>query len=220
MSRYIFQSTNNIFKSETAFLKHLKYIRDTANINPNGVVLDKNHINELKDFIQDYYCDRENILSKFDLNNCEFFVALPPQPRNSHKCLWIKEKNGNQKQHFSTTKNGLIEPTPFDNFYRFCTNQLIPIKLQLRDYFTNQLNLSYDAFDLWHKQPKTKQLVIEFINLKEIHDKLEKVISPNGLGNNVPYLMLGYEHLKQDFIDFYQQKVALGLNFELKPRKH
>ena len=218
MSKYIFQSTGKKFQTQKEFLEYLRAICATADRNSDDAVKNKNHILELKDFICDYYCERDFIISKFDLDNCEFFVALPPNPRNQHKCFWIKQKNVNEKQHFATSRNGLVRPSVFDNFYRFCTDLLIPIKFELRKYFTEQLHLSADNFDLWHKQPKTKELVQEFIDLQKIGDKLEKVISPNGLGNNIPFLMPDYEYLEQEFIDFYQSKVATQLNFELKPR--
>lgn len=218
MSKFIFQSTNNGFLTKTAFLNHLKFIRDMADNNPDDVVKDENHIKELKDFLHDYYVDRDVILSEYDLDNCEFFVALPRTIRNNHKCFWIKDKTTGKTRSFSTTRNGLVEPSLFGNFYSFCTNELIPIKREIRRYITNELGLSLDDFDLWHQSPKTKELVNEFIALKEIGDKLDEVISPNGLGNDVPYLLSKYEYLKQDFIDFYQSKVATELNFELKPR--
>lgn len=218
MSKYILQSTNNQFVTKKGFLNHLKLIRNTADKNQNGMVLDKNHILDLKDFLRDYYVDRDIILSEYDLDNCEFFVALPPTVRNNHKCIWIKDKVTDKTRHFATTKNGLVEPTPFGNFYNFCTNELIPIKREIRRYITNELGLSLDDFDLWHKSPKTKELVEEFIAIKNIGDKLNEIISPNGLGNNVPYLLPDYEYLKLEFIDFYQSKVATQLNFELKPR--
>ena len=218
MSKFIFKSTNKTFNSKTSFLDYLKFIRDTAAKNQNGMVLDKNHILELKDFLRDYYVDRDVILSEYDLDNCEFFVALPRTIRNNHKCFWIKDKTTSKTRSFSTTRNGLVKPSLFGNFYSFCTNELIPIKREIRRYITNELGSSLDDFDLWHQSPKTKELVNEFIALKEIGDKLDEVISPNGLGNDVPYLLSKYEYLKQDFIDFYQSKVATELNFELKPR--
>lgn len=219
MSDFIFQSTNNRFSTKTGFLNHLKVIRNTADNNQNGMVLDKNHILELKDFLRDYYIDRDIILSEYDLDNCEFFVALPPTVRNNHKCIWIKDKVTDKTRHFATTKNGLVEPTPFGNFYNFCTNELIPIKREIRRYITNELGLSLDDFDLWHKSPKTKELVEEFIAIKDIGDKLNEIISPNGSGFNVPVLNPKYEYLKQEFINFYQSKVATELFFELKLRK-
>ncbi len=218
MSKFIFKSTNKTFNSKTSFLDYLKFIRDTAAKNQNGMVLDKNHILELKDFLRDYYIDRNIILSEFDLDDCEFFVALPPQPRNHYKCLWIKDKQNGKKRHFATTENGLVKPTPFGNFYQFSTNELIPIKREIRKYLTDELGLSLDDFDLWHQSPKTKELVEEFIAIKEIGNRLEQVISQNGLGNNVPYLLPEYQGLRQEFIDFYQSKVATELNFELKSR--
>lgn len=219
MSDFIFQSTNNCFSTKTGFLNHLKVIRNTADGNQNGMVLDSNHILELKDFLRDYYIDRDIILSEYDLDNCEFFVALPLTPRNKHKCIWIKDKTTGKTRSFATTRNGLVEPTPFGNFYNFCTNELIPIKREIRRYITNELGLSLDDFDLWHQSPKTKELVQEFITLKELNNKLYEIISPNGLGNNVPYLLPDYEYLKQEFINFYQSKVATELFFELKLRK-
>lgn len=219
MSKYVFQSTNNRFNTKREFLDYLKSIRDMANDNLNGMVLDKNHILELKDFLRDYYVDRDIILSEYDLDNCEFFVALPPQPRNRYKCIWIRDKTNKNSRHFATSRNGLVEPTLFGNFYSFCTHELIPIKREIRKYITSELGLSLHDFDLWHQSPKTKELVEEFIAIKEIGDKLERVISQNGLGNNVPYLLPEYQGLRQEFIDFYQSKVATELNFELKLRK-
>ena len=218
MSDFIFQSTNNRFTTKTGFLNHLKFIRNTADDSPDDVFIYDNHIKELKDFLRAYYVDRDIILSEYDLDNCEFFVALSPTPRNKHKCVWIKDKTTGKTRHFATTINGLVEPTPFGNFYSFCTNELIPIKRKIRQCITSKFDLSLDDFDLWHQSPKTKELVEEFIDIKEIGDRLEQVISQNGLGNNVPYLLPEYQGLRQEFIDFYKSKVATELNFELKSR--
>ena len=218
MSDYVIVATNKVFKSKTSFVAYLKEIRHTAELNNGGKVLLDEHIIALKEFIRHYYCHSDEILVDFDLDNCEFFVALPPTPRNQHKCLWIKEKGTDKQRHFSTTDKSLKPATSFENFYQYCTHLIMPIKLKLRNQIASGAGLSASEFDLWHKHPRTKELIQEFIDLKGIGNVLESIISPNGLGNNIPFLMSEYKYLEQEFIEFYQNKIATELSFELKAR--
>ena len=92
------------------------------------------------------------------------------------------------------------------------------LKFEYRKKFSEHLGIDYNEYDLWHKKPTTKQIIDEFIEFKEIGEKLDEVVSENFKGNNAFYLSEKYKFLKQEFIDFYQSKVATELFFELKPR--
>ena len=212
---HFLKTRNILFSTKGKFIEHLQGIYHRAKSSKNGLVTTNNDILDLKDFIQDY-CDKsEEILSYIDLENCYFVVKKSPDYNTP--CLFIIENNTNKEKHFSFQNFG-SPPISYINFKRFCTHIIQDFKFNYRIKLSQELGKSYDEYDLWHKKPTTKELVEEFIALKEISNKLDLVISPNGLGNNVPYLMPDYEYLKKDFIDFYQSKVATELNFELKPR--
>ena len=93
------------------------------------------------------------------------------------------------------------------------------LKFEYRRKFSEQLGIDYNEYDLWHKEPTTKQIVNEFIEFKKIGDKLDEIVSKKFKGNNAFCLSKQYEYLKQEFIDFYQEKAATELCFELKARK-
>lgn len=212
---HFLKTRNVLFSTKGKFIEHLQDIYHRAKSSKNGLVTINNDILDLKDFIQDY-CDKsEEILSYIDLENCYFVVKKSPDYKTP--CLFIIENNTNKEKHFSFQDFG-SPPISYINFKRFCIHIITDFKFNYRIKLGQELGKSYDEYDLWHKKPTTKEIVDEFITLKEIGDKLDLVVSPNGLGNNVPYLMPDYEYLKQDFIDFYQSKVATELNFELKPR--
>lgn len=212
---HFLKTRNILFSTKGKFIEDLQGIYHRAKSSKNGLVTTNNDILDLKDFIQDY-CDKsEEILSYIDLENCYFVVKKSPDYNTP--CLFIIENNTNKEKHFSFQNFG-SPPISYINFKRFCTHIIQDFKFNYRIKLSQELGKSYDEYDLWHKKPTTKEIVDEFIAIKGIGDKLDLVISPNGLGNNVPYLMPDYEYLKQDFIDFYQSKVTTELNFELKPR--
>ncbi len=212
---HFLKTRNVLFPTKGEFIEHLKDIYHRAKSSKNGLVTTNNDILDLKDFIQDY-CDKsEEILSYIDLENCYFVVKKSPDYNTS--CLFIIENNTNKEKHFSFQNFG-SPPISYINFKRFCTHIIQDFKFNYRIKLSQELGKSYDEYDLWHKKPTTKELVEEFIAIKEIGDRLEQVISQNGLGNNVPYLLPEYQGLRQEFIDFYQSKVATELNFELKSR--
>ncbi|WP_147376493.1 hypothetical protein [Moraxella catarrhalis] len=212
---HFLKTRNVLFPTKGKFVKHLQTIYHRAKSRKNGLVVPNDDILDLIDFIQDY-CDKsEEIQSYIDLENCYFIVKNPEG--YDEPCLFVVDKNTGKEKHFGFRNFG-CPPTPYLNFKRFCIHIIQDFKFNYRIKLSQELGKSYDEYDLWHKKPTTKEIVDEFVALKEIGDKLDLVISPNGLGNNVPYLMPDYEYLKKDFIDFYQSKVATELNFELKPR--
>lgn len=212
---HFLKTRNILFPTKGKFIKHLQDIYHRAKSNKNGLVTSNDDILDLKDFIQDY-CDKSKRLQEiFDLDDCSFIVKKSP---NYHtECLFIVDSLTNKEEQISIIGFG-NSPEPIVNFISFCTYIIMEFKKYYRIKLSQELGKSYNEYDLWHKKPTTKEIVDEFIAIKEIGGKLDEVISPNGLGNNVPYLLPKYEYLKQDFIDFYQLKVATELNFELKPR--
>ncbi|WP_432481181.1 hypothetical protein [Moraxella sp. ZY200743] len=212
---HFLKTRNVLFPTKGKFVEHLQTIYHRAKSSKNGLVTTNNDILDLKDFIQDY-CDKsEEILSYIDLENC-YFVVKKSSDYNT-PCLFIIENNTNKEKHFSFRNFG-CPPISYINFKRFCIHTIIDFKFNYRIKLSKELGKSYDEYDLWHKKPTTKEIVDEFIAIKDIGDKLDEVISPNGSGFNVPVLNQKYAGLKQEFIDFYQSKVATQLNFELKPR--
>lgn len=206
MSKSFYLKTNQkLFDTKKLFNEHLKFIRDTANNNPNGAVLDNDHIADLKDYIQDYHNDSQLIQDEFNLDNCEFFMDKSPDYQT--KCLWIKDKETQDKRQISTTR--YVNPsTARQNFISCCSYIISEYKKSIRKKLSDKENKDFTEYDLWHIQPSTKVLVEEFIIIHELSDILDDVVSPNGQRNNAPYLMPNYEYLKQEFLDFYQNKMA------------
>lgn len=213
---HFLKTRNVLFPTKGEFIEHLKDIYHRAKSSKNGLVTTNNDILDLKDFIQDY-CDKsERLQNIFDLDNCHFIVKK--SPNYDTECLFIVDILTNKEEQISLIRFG-NSPKPIVNFRSFCTYTIMEFKRNYRIQLSQELGKSYDEYDLWHTNPTTKEIVDEFIAIKEIGDKLEQVISPNGSGFNVPVLNPKYEYLKLEFIDFYQSKVATQLNFELKPRK-
>ena len=103
----------------------------------------------------------------------------------------------------------------------FCSFIISNYKKSVRKKLAEEQGKDFTELDLWHQNPTTKQIVDEFLTIHNLHDKLAQVVSPNGLGNNVPYLLPEYEYLKQEFLDFYVQKVAANkVVFNLQDRKN
>lgn len=201
------------FPTKSAFKKHLQDIRHRAEENQNGIIVDANDILDLKDFIQDY-CDKsDHLQERFDLDGCHF--AVKKSRDYSTKCLFIIDNKSNYEEQISTENFG-NPPTPLQNFRSFCTYAISGIKRSIREKLANKHGRSFDEVDLWHQKPTTKQIVDEFIKEKNISDCLDKVISPNHTGGNVPYLMPEYEYLRQELLNFYEEKSAKDLLFQLR----
>lgn len=204
-----------LFDTKGKFKEHLKAIRYRAEQNSDGMVTLPEDISDLRDFIQDY-CDKsETIQERFDLDKSIFVVKKSPQYET--KCLFIVE-NGLEEQ-ISTEKFG-TPPTPLQNFRSCCSFIIGNYKKSVRQELAAKQGKDFRELDLWHQSPTTKQIVDEFLTIHNLHDKLAQVASPNGLGNNVPYLLPEYEYLEQEFLDFYDNKVAANeMVFDLRKRK-
>lgn len=213
---HLLKTRNVSFPTKGAFQKHLKSIYDKAKANKSGLVDCDNDILDLKDFIQDY-CDKsERLLDIFDLDNCHFIVKKSPD--YTTKCLFIVDNNTGNQEQFSVYDFG-NPPDAKTGFYSFCRYTIMWLKFEYRRKFSEHLGIDYNEYDLWHKKPTTKQIIDEFIEFKEIGEKLDEVVSENFKGNNAFYLSEKYKFLNQEFIEFYQSKVATELFFELKLRK-
>lgn len=152
------------FNTKNSFKEHLKLIRQRAEQNKDGIIQSTSDISDLKDFIQDY-CDKsEHIQELFDLDNCSFLVKK--SPNHSNKCLFIINNHTNNEEQISTTNFG-NPPTPLQNFRSFCTNTITEHKKTIREKLTNEQGKPFDEMDLWHKNPTTKEIVDEFIQLKK-----------------------------------------------------
>lgn len=199
--------------NQTNLVTYLKTIRKEAERN-NDQVCNSNHIEDLKYFIRFIYVESERVIEQIDIDNCSFFVALPPNPRNKYKCLWIKDNESSI--HFSTTKDGLSAPTPRNNFHQYFTYIIQEFKNGIKKVISKQKGMT-EVAHLWHTNPTTKVIIDEFIRIHQLNEKLEDVISPNGLGNNLPFLMPEYEYLKNEILTFYVEKVEdKKLGFELR----
>ena len=212
---HFLKTRNVLFPTKREFIKHLQNIHHRAKARKNGLVSSNDDILDLIDFIQDY-CDKsERLQDIFDFDNCYFIFKK--SPNYDTECLFIVDNATNKEEQISLIRFG-NSPKPIVNFRSFCTYTIMDFKKNYRIQLSQELGKSYDEYDLWHKKPTTKEIVDEFIAIKEIGDKLDEIISPNGSGFNVPVLNQKYAGLKQEFINFYQSKVATQLNFELKPR--
>ncbi|XXQ68117.1 hypothetical protein ACKLNO_11040 [Neisseriaceae bacterium B1] len=222
MSKFYFPTTQKSFDTKKELVAYFKQMRELVERQESNTVCDANQIADLKDFLIFHHNDKEIFLNQFDLNDCEFFVDLPPEPRNSYKCFWLHDKKTAAKRHFSTTERAFGNPpTPLQNFRSFCSFIISNYKKSVRQKLAAEQGKDFRELDLWHQSPATKQIVDEFLTVHNLRDKLEKVISPNGLGNNVPYLLPEYAYLEQKFLDFYVQKVAANeVIFSLKDRKN
>lgn len=211
-----FLKTRNIyFPTKCEFKKHLNDIYQKAKKSGNQAITKDDEV-DLKDFIQDY-CDKSaHLQEKFDLDNCHFIVQ---ESEHGTACLFIVNNEDGEMEQISIHNFG-NEQTSKQNFRLFCTEIISDLKLKYRKSLTKNNGLQYDEVDLWHSNPTTKQLVDEFVKIHELLDKLGEVISPNNLGNSKRFLMPNYEYLKQDFLDFYQEKMATNqLQTLLKARK-
>ncbi|MDO5055617.1 MAG: hypothetical protein Q4D86_09905 [Pasteurella oralis] len=199
--------------NKAKLLAYLKSIREDAERN-NNQVSKATHIEDLKYFLRFIYAESERIIAEIDIDNSSFFVALPPNPRNSYKCFWVKDDQN--KIHFSTTQNGLLPPSPENNFYRYFTYLIQEFKNKIKKIMAKQQGMAETAH-LWHTNPTTKEIIDEFIAAHNLNNKLENVISPNGLGNNLPFLMPEYAYLRDEILNFYIEKAEnKSLGFELR----
>lgn len=182
------------------------------------IVNNQSDIDDLLYYLNFHYYDDKGLKSEIDLDNCEFFVNLPPTPRNSHFCFWVRDKSTGISLHFATSESGFIPPSIEKNFRDALVAILIPYKEKIREQFAKNKGTSILAINLWHKTPMTSEIIDEFIALKGIESQLSEIVSPNGLGNNVPFFLPDYAYLEKCFLDLYFEKLASNeLKYELKP---
>lgn len=214
-NKYYLPHSENLL-SANGMQKHFSQIK-AKYTTQNQVIVQQSDIEDLIYYLSYHYCDDKGIKEQIDLTNCEFFVALPPEPKNSYFCFWIRDKSTKKELHFSTSRQGFIAPSTDKNFRNALIAILIPYKLKIRKRLATQCSISYSLVNLWHITPTTEEIINEFISSKNIRDKLAEIVSANGLGNNTPYLLAEYKHLEQEFLEFYFEKIASDeLKYQLK----
>lgn len=205
-----------IFNTKGKFKSHLQAIFHKTKELPNRIVTDQNDILDLIDFLEDYHNESLDIQEQFELENCLFYVDKPED--YDGLCFWLKDKNTQKKRHFSFTS--FRNPrTPLQNLVS-CFGYLIrEMKIQIRKEIAKQEGKNFEAYDLWNEKPTPKELVIEFLKIHNLENKVELIVSPNGKNNNAPYLMTDYEYLEKEYKSFYYNKKANNfLKLSLKPR--
>ncbi|OOF43473.1 hypothetical protein BKK51_11395 [Rodentibacter trehalosifermentans] len=213
---YYLKTRNVFFKTQRAFKNHLQSIFHKTRDSEYKIVVDPNDMKDLIDYLEDYHNDRETLPDKFNLENCEFYVKKSP---DFDECLWIRDKSSNIERQFSITKFG-NPSTPLQNLVECLGYLIMNIKRDIRKEIVKKEGKEFDKYNLWHKEPTRKELVLEFITLNNLEGHLDKIVSPNGLSNNVPFLMPGYEYLEDEFITFYiEKKGTEQLKYELKKIK-
>ncbi|UNU74249.1 hypothetical protein LU293_05000 [Moraxella nasovis] len=137
------------------------------------------------------------------------------------KCFYIRDLSDKSKfrQVSILSTKAIKKPTDFENFKEFCQDVIQDFKYEKRKELASIDGLNYQEFDLY-SNPTTTQIVQEFLDKNELTDKLDLIISPNDLGNHIPFLLDGHKYLEQDFLNFYHQKVQNDeIEFFLKARK-
>lgn len=219
--QYTLKTNNRFFTTQKSFVEHLKSIRVFGE-NNNGKIDNEEYVNDLIDYIQDYHNDSVQIQREYDLDHCEFFVDFPTmrwKGRQTEKCIWIRDiSNSSKLREIGINPRAFCnQPMPEQNFRSLCNVIIRNLKYEIRKREADKNGKSVSEVNLWHKFPTTKQIIDEFISIHNLEDKLEQVISSNGLGNNVPYLLDDYKYLENEFLNFYCQKH--GIRYELKDRK-
>lgn len=207
--------------NKTKLINHLRGIRDRADQNENGLVLDPSDILDLTDFFQDIYSDR-NAMADYDFSNIEFFVDYPPNDLyRDKKCFYIRDLRGVKKtrQVAALSQNAFTPPTALENFCRLCDLLVADFKLNKRKEIANHEGKDFSQYDLY-SVPSTSKIAKDFINYKNLQDKIEEIVSENGKENHNPYLNSKYEYLYNEFLEFYINKHRNNeIHFELKERK-
>ena len=110
------------FPTRTACKEHLKQMRKKYN---NGAeksyVTEIDDINDLKDFLEDYYGivhleDFKEIQADYLLDGCKFYLAKSKE--HNEYCFYI-EMNGKSRD-FGTSEFYSCPPTPKQNFSKCC----------------------------------------------------------------------------------------------------
>ena len=200
---------NVTYPTKTKFLQRMEEIRNSHASNGKYYIENPEYIADLKDFLEDFYSDVERILSKHDIDNCEFFVQK--SPNYSTPCIYI-ESNG-VADDVSTSK--FNPPSEKAKFSQACSYILIPKKQTIKKMKMQELGLvgNLNDYELNHKSPGWGEIVDQFILKKNLSKILGDVISDDTQGNNAPVFKDEYSNLNQEFLDFYD---SLDLKYELK----
>ncbi|OOF81780.1 hypothetical protein BKG93_11630 [Rodentibacter ratti] len=203
-TKYILKTNGLGFTSKEKVGDHFKEIKSIAKANDGNFILDVNHINDVIDFIQDLHNDREIIQSEFNLDNCDFYIKK--SQGYPTECIWIRDKETKQERQIATSKDSFGNPpTPRQNFLSFARKIIEEIKKENRKEKAIIEGKDYTQNDLWHLKPYLVDIVDEFIMENNLLDKLDQIISPNGSGSGVAYLVSNFE-LKEKFIEFYLEE--------------
>jgi hypothetical protein len=203
------------FPTQEACKEHLKQMREKYN---NGTeksyVTEIDDINDLKDFLEDYYGivhpeDFKEIQADYLLDGCKFYLAKSKEHSNYY-CFYI-EMNGKSRD-FSTSKFYSHPPTPKQNFSK-CCRFIIERKYDKERKKEKLEELkqqgSFDSskkYTLHLVEPKWGDIVDDFIAEYRLSDKLADIITPNGSGNEIPEFLSEYQFLEQKFLEFFRQK--------------
>lgn len=205
---------NVIYTSKTSFLERLKEIRDAHTQNDRCYITKPDYISDLKDFLEDFYCDSERIFAIHNIDDCQFFVEKSPDHRTH--CVYI-ESNG-RSDDFSTSTNGFNPPSEKAKFSQACAFILIPLKQERKREKLQEQGLlgNLNDYELIHKLPVWGEIIDQFIEKYHLAKKLNEVISDNMQGNNAPVFKDEYKTLNSEFMQFYCE---LSLEYELIPAK-
>ena len=202
------------FPTKKACEEHLRQMRNKYN---NGTeksyVTEVDDINDLKDFLEDYYGsvhseDFKEIRADYLLDGCKFYLAKSKEHNNY--CFYI-EMNGKSRD-FSTSKFYSHPPTPKQNFSK-CCRFIIERKYDKERKKEKLEELkqqgSFDSskeYTLHLVEPTWGRIVNDFIAEYQLSDKLADIITPNGSGNEIPEFLSEYQFLEQKFLEFFKQK--------------
>lgn len=200
---------NITYSSKKEFLERLKEIRDKYTQSNKCYIKDLEDISDLKDFLEDFYCDKERILSIHNIETCQFFVWKSPDYRTH--CIYIE--TGSRYDDFSTSK--FQAPSEKSKFSQACSYILVAKKQTLKQKKMNEQGLSGNLsdYELIHKSPVWGEIIDQFIEKNHLAKKLSEVISDGMQGNNAPVFKDEYNYLNQDFLEFYD---SLELEYELR----
>lgn len=202
------------FPTQKACEEHLKQMRNKYN---NGTkksyVNEIDDINDLKDFLEDYYGlvhldDFQEIQADYLLNECKFYLAKSQEHNNY--CFYI-EMNGKSRD-FSTSKFYSHPPTDKQNFSKCC--RFIIEKNYDKERKEEKLEElkqlgSFDSskkYTLHLVEPQWGDIINDFIVEYQLSDNLEKLITPNRSNNEIPKFLPEYRDLEQSFLEFFKRK--------------
>lgn len=213
-TKIFFKRRGHEFASKDKCKAHLKQMRDKYNLGADkNYVTDIDDINDLKDFLEDYYGvvhleDFKEIQANYLLENCKFYLAKSLEHNNF--CFYI-EMNGKSRD-FATSELYLNPPTDKQNFSKCC--RFIIEKYFDKEKKQEKLDELKQAgifdnskkYKLYLVQPKWGQIIDAFIVKYQLNNKLADTITPNGSNNEIPKFMPDYQFLEQEFLEFFKQQ--------------